>query len=102
MHSSNKNDVIVQINQTLEEEINRINEQLIDSHVEIDVDGIQAMAADGRTCVVVICSYNAVSLNPANPFQNGSFRVVSSHLVLNVKNFFYIYVYTPLKLHFNA
>jgi hypothetical protein len=93
---------IVQINQTLEEEINRINEQLIDSHVEIDVDGIQAMAADGRTCVVVICSYNAVSLNPANPFQDGSFRVVSSHLVPNVKIFCKIYIFILFKLHFNA
>ena len=70
---------IMQINRTLEEEINRINEQLIDSRVEIDIDGIQAMAADGRTCVVVTCTYNAVSLNPSNPFQNGSFRVVSRH-----------------------
>ena len=76
---------MVQINQALEEEINHINEQLIDSHIEIDVDGIQAMAADGRTCAVVICTYNAVSLNPSNPFQNGSFRVVS---ILNIFMFY--------------
>lgn len=66
----------IEISQSLEEEINYINEQLIDTRVEVDVDGIDATAADGKEGVVVTCTYNAVSLNPSIPFQSSLFHMV--------------------------
>lgn len=67
----------IEVSQSLEEEMNYINEQLIDTWVEVDADGIEAAAAaDGKKGLVVTCTYNALSLNLSVPFQSNLLHMV--------------------------
>lgn len=77
--------IILQADPTLLEEIREINNQLIDTVVDIseDVDPIAAAAAaEGAEGTIVKCSFRAVALSPSLKSQFASVQMVGSHTAI--------------------
>lgn len=79
----------VEASQTLHEDIRQINEHLIDTWVEINDDGVEVVATDGREGTIVTCFYNAVAMSVNIPFDNSCHHMVSlSPLQLLVPSYY--------------
>lgn len=71
--------LFLQMIHVLQDELQEIHQQLIDTVVEIseDDDDDDALAAEGRDGVVLKCYYNAKALNPNMKSCNRSSQMVS-------------------------
>lgn len=57
------------------EEIDRINGRLVETTVEIDHQGNEEAAADGREGIVVRCVYKCIAVKPNLKLRNNSFHI---------------------------
>ncbi|MCO5577028.1 hypothetical protein L7F22_030850 [Adiantum nelumboides] len=57
------------------EEIDRINDKLIETRVEIDPQGNKKAASDGKDGIAVKCVYNAISVKPNSNLRNNSLHI---------------------------
>lgn len=73
---------------SLDEEINYVNGRFIDTHVEIDHDGSEEAAADGREGIVVTCSYNAIAMEPNTAFHGNLFHLAVPPLRLLIPPYY--------------
>lgn len=71
------------MNHVLVEEIREINQQLIDTVVNISEEDADSIAAssEGGDGTVIICSYTAVALCPSLKSQFASAQIVSFYLI---------------------
>lgn len=72
--------IILQVNDTLQEEIREINQQLIDTVVSIcdeDSDSVAAAFEGGGEGTIVKCSFGAVSFSPNLKAHFASMHMVS-------------------------